>query len=140
MNQNLIIGPDDFDDNDDGEEEVEEFEPEPQPEANQKQSRKRSRKARILTVEDCLKALSAIPALVAMGYLGTAQANSLRATYQAILQQHRQGTSASSARVPPNLDLGQVLRDHPELAILLEPFLTDEQIESVMREGEEDDE
>ena len=44
---------------------------------------------RIATEEECLAALSRLPALVALGMLTTSQANTVRSIYVSILQHHQ---------------------------------------------------
>jgi hypothetical protein len=70
--------------------------------------------------------------MVALGMLSTAKANTIRGTYTAILQHHRQ-KQAPADRGGANDDaLAEMLSRHPELANLLEPLLSAEQIASIL--------
>jgi len=89
------------------------------------------------SADQCLRALTQLPGLVAMGMLTPAQANSMRATYATILQ-HYQKTQSTPSHAPATADVVQAVRNNPELAALLEPLLTDEQIEALMQETRED--
>lgn len=97
-----------------------------------------SAKRRIASEEDCLAALSQLPALVTMGLVDLKQANAYKGIYAVILQ-HYQRKQANSDR--PILDqpgLADLLRKNPDLANLLEPLLSVEQIEALMRQGHDD--
>jgi hypothetical protein len=122
--------------------------PEPQDDPAGKASRRsgskkdrseRPEKARapIASAEDCLAALSKLVSLVALGILSTAQANAIRSTYTAILQYHERHQSGPSRTIADEKDLAKLLRKHPELAKLLEPLLSDEQIEILLRGGKD---
>lgn len=136
MPNNLIPGPMDDDEMRDeldiDPECINDGSPEPEP-------KRRSRKSSIPSIEQCLRALSTLPGLLAMGAITTAMANSIRGTYEAILRHHRQGTSSISTQIPPSLNLGLILLQHPELATILEPILSREQIEQLMRDAQDTD-
>jgi hypothetical protein len=91
----------------------------------------------IASAEDCLAILSRLGSLVALGILSTAQANAIRSTYTAILQYHERQQSGPSRTVVNEKDMAKLLRKHPELAKLLEPLLSDEQIEILLRGGKD---
>jgi hypothetical protein len=63
--------------------------------------------------------------------LPTAQANTIRATYSTLLQSHDRHEKVP-ARTIDN-ELVRQLRKNPRLANLVEPFLTKDQIEMVLR-------
>lgn len=88
----------------------------------------------VASAEQCLAALTQLPGLVAMGILTPAQANSMRATYETILKHHEKRQSAQ-IQGPATADVVQAVRDHPELAAVLEPLMTGEQLESLMKEA-----
>jgi hypothetical protein len=75
--------------------------------------------------------LSRLPGLVALGVLPPAQANTIRATYSTLLQSHDRHEKVP-ARTIDN-ELVRHLRKNPRLANLVEPFLTKDQIEMVLR-------
>ena len=79
--------------------------------------------------------MSRLGALLTMGLISTSHANTLRGIYSEILKYHERQQSGPSKTVANEKDLAKVLRKHPELATLLEPMLTNEQIESFMRGG-----
>jgi hypothetical protein len=88
----------------------------------------------VASAEQCLAALTQLPGLVAMGLLTPAQANSMRATFATILQHHQKSQNAPTpARATP--EVVQAVRNHPELATLLESLLTDEQLEALLKEA-----
>jgi hypothetical protein len=122
--------------------------PEPQDDPTGKASRRSGSKkdrsespekarAPIASAEDCLAILSRLGGLVILGLLGTAQANAIRSTYTAILQYHERQQSGPSRTIADEKDLAKLLRKYPELAKLLEPLLTDEQIEMLLRGGKD---
>jgi hypothetical protein len=86
------------------------------------------------SAEQCLRCLTQIAGLVAIGMLTPAQGNSMGASYATILQYH-QKTQSAPVHGPATADVMQALRDHPELAAVLEPLLTDEQLEALMKEA-----
>lgn len=89
--------------------------------------------------EQCLAALAKLAGLVALGYLTTGQANSIRASFAEILRWHRAAKGGADARRINDHDLRSMLRSNPELLSMLEPLLTDDQIEMVMGDGGEND-
>ncbi len=101
-------------------------------EARANRSQGADKRRHVATEEECLAALSGLPAMVALGMLSTAKANTIRGTYMAILQHHRQ-KQAPADRGGVNDDaLVDMLSRHPELANLLEPLLSAEQIASIL--------
>ena len=94
-------------------------------------------KRRIASEQDCLAALSQLPALVTMGLVDIKQANAYKGIYSVILQHyHKKQTGADR----PTLDqpgLADLLRKNPDLANLLEPLLSLDQIEALMRQGDD---
>jgi len=99
----------------------------------QNHARGSGRQSHIAGEEECLAALSRLPALVALRMLTTAQANTIRATYTAMLQHHRQQRTKSDHCAGADNDalIAQLVRN-PELANLLEPLLSKEQIAAIM--------
>jgi hypothetical protein len=91
----------------------------------------------VASVQQCLAGLSSLPGLIALGYLSTAQANAIRGAFTAILT-HHQKTQAPPKSAKAGIDVMQAVRDHPELAALLEPLLTDEQLDSLMEQTRDD--
>lgn len=89
-----------------------------------------SKKAKIASEDQCLAAMSNLPALVLQGHVSTAQASVIRAVYGAILSHHerRAAGHAGPGVVPELLDLARL---NPHLAQLLEPFFSDAQVEEL---------
>jgi hypothetical protein len=86
----------------------------------------------------CLEAIAALPGLVAMRILSPAQANSIRATYVEILRNHDRARQGQSAQLADD-DVLKLWRDQPQLIDLLHPFLTQRQLELIMREARADE-
>jgi hypothetical protein len=96
--------------------------------------------ASIPSVEKCRRALDSIPKLVALGLLTPPQANSMRASYEALLKDLRReesGTPKAAVDRKGLKDIAEILRKSPELARYFEPILDDDQIKSLLR-GETD--
>ena len=115
-----------------------------------KQSRRRrpprrgesNRSARkIPSAEDCVAALAQLPGLVALKYISPAQANAARGVYQAILKHYQQARAASAQPGIADADLLEIARTHPEILNMLEPLLTDVQMDLVFGDdpGDGDD-
>ena len=98
------------------------------------------RRAPIASEEDCLRVLSTLGGLVALGTFSTAQANTIRSIYTAILQHHQRQQAGPARLVVNEQELARQLRNNPELATLLEPLLTEQQIENLVRSGRDADE
>jgi hypothetical protein len=110
-----------------------------------KHSKQRSRRRQynqqsFFSLEQCLAALSRLPYLVIRGVLTPAQANSIRAQLQALVNYH---LHSQRGRDPVHIEddaLLSLLRTNPDALKGFEPFLTDEQIEMLSREADKDEE
>lgn len=102
-------------------------------ESGQNERTQRSRQA-VPDEEQCLAALNKLPGLVALGILKPAQANAIRATYSEILRHHQRNQSRENQQGPASVDLLDAIRKQPELISLLEPLLSQEQIDLLMAE------
>lgn len=91
----------------------------------------------VASEEECLRALGSLPALVALRLLTTAQANSIRGSYTAILQHYRQRASPTDRGGVADDGLIEMLTRHPEYANLLEPLLSTEQIDAILARATE---
>jgi len=98
---------------------------------------KSATRASIASEDDCLRALTQIPGLVAMKMLSTAQANSMRGVYSAILQHHQKNHHVPGDTGLGDADVLELLRHKPEMISMLEPLLTDKQIEMLMRDAKD---
>ncbi len=94
-------------------------------------------RARIASVEDCLAALSQLVPLTTIGMITTTKANTLRSIYTTILQYHERQQSGPTRTITNEKGLAELLRKQPELATLLEPLLSDEQIQMLVRGGKD---
>jgi hypothetical protein len=88
-------------------------------------------------VKECLAALTRLVGLIAMGMIKPAQANAMIATINALLRQHQTAGDRNDHPTLSDDDVFQVFNDSPETFNLLSPFLTDEQIDLVMRRATE---
>lgn len=86
----------------------------------------------IPSAEACLAALAQLPGLVALKYLTPAEANAVRGVYQAILQHHQKARAASIQPGIADADLLEIARANPEILSMLEPLLTDEQMDLIL--------
>ena len=101
-------------------------------EARAHRSQGTDKRRHVASEEECLAALSGLPAMVALGMLSTAKANTIRGAYAAILQHYRQKQAPADRGGVADDALVDMLSRHPELANLLEPFLSAEQIAAIM--------
>ena len=81
--------------------------------------------------------LSQLGPLMTIGMIRTTQANTLRTIYTTILQFHERQQSGPSRTITNEKGLAELLRKQPELATLLEPLLSDEQIRDALRGGKD---
>jgi len=85
--------------------------------------------------EQCLAAIARLAGLVAIGMLKPSQANSIRASFAEILRFHRAAKGAREQQRLEDADLIGLLRTNPELLAMLEPLLTEDQIDMLTREA-----
>jgi hypothetical protein len=67
-----------------------------------------------------------------MGFLKPPQANTIRASYREILQQHK-AKAREAEKGLSNANVMEVLRKDPQLLSMLEPLLTAEQVAMIMK-------
>lgn len=110
----------------------------PHDQTHQQQSQRRPA-PHVADERECLAALTQLPGLVAVGLLKTGPANAIRGVYATLLQHHR--SSASQTGGGPAVDDGMLdlLRRHPEMAKLLAPILSDEQLALFMKRAAEEE-
>lgn len=82
---------------------------------------------KVLSKDDCLKALSAIPGLVIMGQIPANRANTLVRVYQAILAQIAERDAVGERAGALDASLVEQVRLNPALLNALSSLLTDEQ-------------
>ena len=96
--------------------------------------RRRSAASGRFTREDILDRLQSLLGMVAAGWLTPAQANAIARILQMMLQSLEQGApQRGGASVPPEI-LADLARRDPAILDVLEPFLTDEQYNSILDE------
>lgn len=98
----------------------------------------RQPRPKILSQEECLEKLSALPGLVVMGLLTTPKANCIRNAITAVLQFNSKQTSSDSRREVDSTELAAMLQANPGMAKFMEPLLSREQIEALLQEGSDD--
>lgn len=95
---------------------------------------------RALSSDEILRAMGQMPGLIAMRILTPVQANAMRGVYGTMLQANQRMQSRRDEGRIDDPDIMQHLREHPFLLNTFEPFLTDQQIASIMEEYDEDEE
>lgn len=100
--------------------------------------RRRKTNPKIPSAEACLAALAQLPGLVALKYLSPAEANAVRGVYQAILQHHQKSRAASVQPGIADVDLLTIARTNPEMLSMLEPLLSDQQIDLIFGDNSGD--
>ena len=104
-------------------------------EAPKKSRNRRSKKSQVPDVETCLNAQGSIPGLIAMHVITTAQANSLQRIYSTLLQHHRSQQKAETQQALSSDIIKSLLQKDPKMASLLEPLLSDAQVELIFNEA-----
>jgi hypothetical protein len=94
--------------------------------------RQHSGKADIPTEEDCLRAIAHAARLAALGVFKPSVANTVRSAFRDILQHHRSKTKETEKNVA-NADVLEAVRNDPKMLSLLEPYLTQDMIDSLMK-------
>lgn len=90
-------------------------------------------------VNRCLDVMEKLAGAVAAGFLKPAQANVMRATYTELLRNHQRSERRPEGPGIADADIAALLRADPTILAMLEPFLTAEQVELVMRHATEGD-
>ncbi len=103
----------------------------PHKESNREERRK------IPSLEDCLFAFASLAGAVAMGVIKPAQANTIRASYAEILRYHQKNESRNDRNGMADADVMEIMRKDPKMFSMMEPFLTDEQIDLVMKNAKD---
>jgi hypothetical protein len=107
--------------------------PNAQGDHTQQQQRRQRSAPPVLDAMQCLGGLSQLPGLLATGFLAPKVVNAMRAVYQTLLQ-HSARAGATAMPALATEDVLSVLRENPERIRLFEPLLTDEQLEMITRE------
>jgi hypothetical protein len=103
---------------------------------DQEQRKQRRRKSgQVLNKQKCLEGLSHLPSLLATGFIKPPVANSMCGVYRELLSHHQQAERAGAGPTVENADVMALLRADPNILAMIEPFLTDDQLELIMREA-----
>ena len=97
----------------------------------QRQHDARATNGHIPTEKECLSAIARVAGLVAMGKLKPAAANTIRSSFRDILQHHKAKTREAEKNLADGDVLGILAKD-PMMLSLLEPLLSQDQIEMIM--------
>jgi len=87
---------------------------------------------------EIIRALGRIPGLVALKMLAPAQANAICGVYKTMLGEESKSRAGQKTQISDDNVL-KMLREQPGMLSLLEPLLTNEQIEMVMKDASDDD-
>ena len=82
--------------------------------------------------EECLGAIAQVARLTAIGLLKPAQANAIRGSFREILMYHQKKAKESEQGIS-NVDVLEVFQQEPKLLSLLEPLLSQEQIDMILK-------
>jgi len=95
--------------------------------------RQRQRKSHdIPSEEECLGAIAQVARLAALGLLKPAQANAIRGSFREILLYHQKKAKENEQGIS-NIDVLDVFQKDPKLLRLLEPLLSQEQIDMILK-------
>lgn len=97
------------------------------------------KRRKIPSLEDCLFALASLAGAVAMGLIKPAHANTIRASYTEILRHHQKNDSRIDRQGLADADIMDMMRKDPKVFTIMEPFLTDAQIEMLMQNAKDGD-
>jgi hypothetical protein len=100
-------------------------------------SSRRRRKGHILTPDDCRRMLGQLPSLITLKMISPAQANAITRALQTLLAESRASQASGPAKVADE-NLIALLRVQPDVLEMVEPLLTDEQVDQIMK-GVRDD-
>jgi hypothetical protein len=96
------------------------------------QQQQRAGQSDVPSDEECLRNIAHTARLVALGILKPAAANTIRSAFRDILQ-YRKNKAKEAENNLANADVLEAVRNNPEMLGLLEPFLTQEMINAIMK-------
>jgi hypothetical protein len=85
--------------------------------------------------EECLAAIAQVGRLAAIGFLKPAQANAIRGSFREILLHYRNKAKENEQGMS-NVDVLGVFQKDPKLLSLLEPLLSQEQIDMILKNND----
>ncbi len=87
----------------------------------------------VFSEQECLEALTRLIGLVALKIITPAQANSMRAGLEALLRLHQRRGRGDRGQTLDDDAVLKIFDRDPTVVDLLSPFLTEDQVELVMR-------
>ena len=100
--------------------------------ADRRQHRTSGESGDIPTEEDCLRAIAHTARLAVLGVIKPSVANVTRSSFRDILQHHKAKAKEAEKNIS-NGDVIDILKKDPKLLSLLEPLLSKEQIDMIMK-------
>lgn len=104
-------------------------------ETSHRRQQRHSTESDILSENDCLRRIARTAELVALGVFKPSVANALRSSYRDILQHHKAKAKEAEKNLS-NGDVIEVLKKDPRLLSLLEPLLSQEQVDMIMKSAD----
>ena len=96
------------------------------------QQHQRAGQPDIPSEEDCLRAIAHVARLAALGMFKPSVANTIRSAFRDIFQYHKSKAKEAEKNVA-NADVLEAVRNDPKMLGLLEPFLTQDVINAIMK-------
>jgi hypothetical protein len=96
------------------------------------QQHQQAAKTDVPSEEDCLRAIVHVGRLAALGVFKPSVANSVRNSFRDVLQHHQKKAKAAEKNLT-NDTVIECLRQDPKVLSLLEPLLSQEQIELIVK-------
>jgi hypothetical protein len=97
-----------------------------------RQQRRTAGTSDIPSENDCLRAIIQVGRLAALGLLKPGVANAVRNSFREVLQHYR-GKAKETGKNIADADVLDLLEKDPRLLNLLEPLLSNEQVDMIMR-------
>jgi hypothetical protein len=108
--------------------------PDPKNQNRQHAQSHRRNAGQILDEQQCLAGLSQLVGLLAMGVIEPQKANSMRGVLGEILRHHQGRDQIGQKPALDDKDVLAMWRGNPEAFRMIEPFLTEDQLQMIMSE------
>ena len=95
---------------------------------------RQSKKQPIPSLDDCARLMAKLIGMVTIGLMKPAQAGAIRNMLRDLMHYH-QGKAKDTEKALSNADVLDLMKKNPAALSLLEPFLTQEQVDMIMRNG-----
>jgi len=102
---------------------------------NDRRRKRRSKHANTPGPERWVRILDGLPGLIATRVLTTSQANAITRACNASLQHHHRAQAPGRESGVSDADVVALMKQDPRLFSMLEPLLTDEQIEKIVNDS-----